>query len=129
MPLWSAADAARRQQRRREVDHGYATVWAVGWMLVLGVVAWAAVLVTVAVARQHRVDGAADVAALAGAQALQHGEDGCGEAGRVAEANGVSLSDCRIDDEDVLVQVWDSVELAGPALHVRIQGRARAGPQ
>jgi hypothetical protein len=68
-------------------DDGYATVWAVGWMLVLGLVAWAALLVSIAVARQHHLDGAADLAALSGAQALQRGQDGLrrGEPGRRRE--------------------------------------------
>ena len=108
-------------------DDGYATVWAVGWMLVLGLVAWAALLVAMAVARQHQLDGAADLAALSGAQALQRGQDGCAEASRVAAANNAGVTACDVVGEDVLLRVADRLELPF-GLDLRIQIRARAGP-
>lgn len=87
---------------------------------------------SVALGTRHRAEQAADLAALAGATAVQRGGDGCAEARRVAAANAGVLTGCRVvDDGDVLV----SVERAVPSVLARwlpgrsqAQARARAGP-
>ena len=100
------------------------------------VVALAGVVVLVAVATaalgrllvdQRRVAAAADLAALAGATALQYQEDACGAARRVAAANGGALTRCRTSGERVTVSV--SVG-SGTVLDrlVRISAEAAAGP-
>jgi secretion/DNA translocation related TadE-like protein len=112
--------------RSRE-QRGYATVWAVGWIAVLGAVAWAGVLLALAVAHQHRLDGSADLVALSAAQALQRGGDACATAKEVASASHVRLATCTRDEWDVTVHVTERLELP-LGLAVMIDGSARAGP-
>ena len=108
-------------------QHGYATVWAVGWIAVLASVAWAGLVLAVAVAHQHRLDGSADLVALSAAQAVQRGDDACAVAAQVAGADHVRLADCSLDGWDVTVHVTERLVLPlGPA--VSIGGSARAGP-
>ena len=62
-----------------------------GVLLLLG----SALGVVAALVRAHRVaQSAADLAALAGAGALQLGGDACGRAAEVAEANDARLTAC-----------------------------------
>ena len=125
-PAWTRM--WRRQFGSRAVaEDGYATVWAVGWMVVVALVTWAALLVAAGVGRQHHLDGAADLAAISAAQAVQRGEDACREAARVAAANHVQVARCEVVDADVVVQVVDELDLPLD-LTLRIVGRARAGP-
>jgi secretion/DNA translocation related TadE-like protein len=108
-------------------EGGYATVWAVGWIAVLLLVSWVTLVLAVAVAHQHRLDGAADLAALSAADALQRGQDACAAANQVARANEASMTDCAINGGDVTVHV--SSRLALPAgLAASIEAAARAGP-
>lgn len=79
-----------------------------GTVLSLAVLAVVCFATTVAVAKAQLVlavrqaDTAADLAALAGAQAMV---DPCGRATAVAAANGTQLSGCWMAGGDVLVQV------------------------
>ena len=105
-------------------------------MLALG----AALGVVAAMLHDHRVaQSAADLAALAGAAALQRGDDGCAAAGSVAAANGARLAGCHAEGSDVVVRTvvvgprWlgqrgdlEAQARAGPAFN-RSVGRARAG--
>ncbi|MEI6363634.1 MAG: Rv3654c family TadE-like protein [Actinomycetes bacterium] len=124
--------APPRGQSRRRGDDGAALVWA----LALVVLIMTAGLIAAAVAQQglvrQHVASAADVAALAGAQALG---DACDEARRLAVANGTALVDCALDGPDVVVRV----SRPAPPLVVRlftllgssppeVVGVARAGP-
>ena len=100
----------------------------------------AALGVVAAMVRDHRVaQSAADLAALAGAAALQRGDDGCAAAGSVAAANGARLAGCHTEGSDVVVRTvvdgprWlgqpgdlEAEARAGPAFS-RSAGRARAG--
>jgi len=101
-----------------------AVVAGLGVLLLVG----AALGVVGAIFVDHRrAEAAADLAALAGAVAVQHRADPCEAALRIAVANGASLSDCRIDGEDVVV----TVGVAGPRwLGQRrdLEASARAGP-
>lgn len=101
------------------------------------VVALTGVLVTVTIAAavlgrllvEHRqAAAAADLAALAGAVAVQHGQDGCAAAAESVGHHGAELRGCTVDGERV------RVEAAMPAREVwgrRIQVRAtaHAGPR
>lgn len=94
---------SRRCVRRcTDSDCGAATVLAIALSFILlcaGFVGLA--LVQVHLVATH-VQTAADLAALAGAQAL---EDPCRRAAEIAAANGAEISDCTMDGTDVIVQV------------------------
>lgn len=86
-------------------ERGSATPFAVGvigLLLFLG----AALGVVGAVFVAHRTaQSAADLAALAGANALQVSKDACAAAASTAERNDATLTSCEIADEDVTVTV------------------------
>jgi secretion/DNA translocation related TadE-like protein len=79
---------------------------------------------------QRRAQAAADLAALAGASALQRRDDGCAAATANAARNGARVSRCRIagvSGQEVVV----TVARAGPELLGRsldVEASARAGP-
>jgi secretion/DNA translocation related TadE-like protein len=113
--------------RPRRDQRGSATVLALG---LVGVLAFATVLLSAlggVVADQRRVASAADLAALAGAGALQDGADPCAAARSSAARNGASLDSCRVDDQVVTVRV---LRAAGHVLGRRLEvsSRSRAGP-
>jgi secretion/DNA translocation related TadE-like protein len=112
---------------RRRDDDGQATVWAIGLIAVLVSLTWTTLLLAAGVARQHHLDGAADLAALSAAEARQRGLDACRTASRLAEANRVTLSDCTVDGFDVVVSVVDHLALP-VGIEVHLTSRARAGP-
>ena len=108
----------------RRSERGAATVLVVAMtgllMFVMTGLAAAGGLVTA----QRRAQAAADLAALAGASRL---DDACGQAAEVAAANGAALEGCRLDGEDVTVEV----SVPGPDVpwrEVRVTAEARAGP-
>ncbi len=77
----------------------------------------------------HRMAGSvADLGALAGAVAVQHGHDGCRAAREQVERSGVVAVDCRVSDARVRLVV--RVEL-GRLLgrDVAVSARAHAGPR
>jgi secretion/DNA translocation related TadE-like protein len=103
-------------------------VLALGWIAVLLTVGWIAAIAGAVAAAQHRVDGAADLAALSAAQAVQSGRpDGCAVAEHVASSNGVTVRDCRRDGVDVVVTVADELDLPW-SLDGAMTATARAGP-
>lgn len=95
-----------------------------GLLLLLG----SALGVVAAMVVAHRTaQAAADLAAVAGATALQRGRDPCATAADIAVANGASLTSCTVDGRDVLVDV----SVRGPrwlGQEADLDGRARAGP-
>lgn len=112
---------------RRPGQHGSATVLVVafaGVLLLLG----AALGVVSAMVAAHRVaQSAADLAALAGAQGVAVGRDGCGQAADVARANGARMTACRTTGGVVTV----SVSVPGPhwlGQRADLPAEARAGP-
>ena len=111
----------------RRGQHGSASLLVVTLSGVVLLVGLAAAFVTATAAAHRRAQSAADLAALAGAVALQRGEDACSGAADVARGNDAELLACEVLDEDVRVTVRvPSPELAGHTWEV--QGRARAGP-
>jgi len=122
-----AAQAAVPAGARRRDDRGVATVAAVGLLVMLLVVTWISVgCVNVAVAA-HRAGAAADLAALAGAQALRVGADACAAVGPVAAHNGGRVTACAVEGADVRV----TVEVDTPAMVGLVwspASSARAGP-
>ncbi len=86
----------------RSADRGSATVLTVALVCVLmccGIVGLAVVQAALSTARAQT---AADLAALAGAQAPA---DPCGASAEVAEANGAVITGCRVEGPDVVVAV------------------------
>jgi secretion/DNA translocation related TadE-like protein len=99
-------------------------------LCLVGILVFLALVVAGAVAlvdAHRRAQAAADLAALAGAGALQAGRDSCVAAADVAGRNHARLTGCVIDGDDVVVEV------AVPAPRVLgsvpdLPARARAGP-
>ena len=117
----------RAPRRTRRPDERGSAVWLVPFVGVLVLMALALAFQGGLLVAQRRVQAAADLAALAGAVALQRGHDGCDAASRMAARNGASLDRCRVDDRDVLV----TLARAGPVLwgrSVEVRAAARAGP-
>jgi secretion/DNA translocation related TadE-like protein len=78
------------------------------------------------VASHRRAQSAADLAALAGASALQDGGDPCGRAAVIARRNGAELRRCDTRDWQVAVVVSRAVRLPGSAFG--LEARGLAGP-
>ena len=109
----------------RRGERGSATPFAIACLGLLLVLA-AALGVVGAMVRAHRqAQAAADLAALAAADALP--ADGCGVAGRVASANVARLVSCEVEGRDVRVRV----RVTGPhwlGQGADLDAEARAGP-
>lgn len=115
----------RAAGRRR--DGGAATVLATSLVGLLVFAAVALVWVSGLVADHRTAQAAADLAALAGAEAIQQGHAACGAAGDIARANGASLRTCAVSGDEVRVTVTvRSAALGG--LRPDVSARAHAGP-
>lgn len=92
--------------------------------IVSAVVALAASVAAIgdAVADSHRVQVAAELAAVAGATALYQGADACAVAARTAELNSATLEHCLLIDGHV------TTTTAIPRTIRTATGHARAGP-
>ena len=93
---------------------------------VLVTVALATTGVVGVVAGHRRAQSAADLAALAGAGALQDGGDPCHQASAIARRNGATLRGCEVDGWNVAVRVAATVRLPGSPME--LEARGRAGP-
>jgi secretion/DNA translocation related TadE-like protein len=107
-------------------ERGVATVWAVTWMTACAAIATIVAAVGVATARQHEIDAAADLAALAGASAIQHGGEACAAAAATAASNNSELHSCEINGDEIEITANGRVYLLG--LKLRLTSQARAGP-
>jgi len=105
-------------------DRGAGTVVALGLGLGILAATMLAVPLFSALAARHAVTGAADAAALAGADAASGLVPGfpCEVAARVALANGAIVESCRVDGLVVTVSVGRVV------LGLAVSERASAGP-
>lgn len=83
-------------------ERGNGTVLSLAFMFVIAATGFLVLVQVQAVMRSHAVQGAADLAAIAAAQASG---DGCRKAQVVAEANRVRLVDCTTQDDDFIVRV------------------------
>lgn len=85
-------------------DRGYATVVSLG--IILALVSLTGVILAAAgmVLATHRAQVAADLAAVAGAWAHAHGNNGCAAATHTAELNDAELNSCQIQGGDLLVE-------------------------
>jgi secretion/DNA translocation related TadE-like protein len=113
--------------RRRHDERGAATMLALTLLGALVSVAVALAPLGGALVASRRAAAAADLAALAGASALQQGRDACAAAARVAAANDARVAACAVRADDVRLRVVvDAGRVLGRSLEV--SGRARAGP-
>jgi secretion/DNA translocation related TadE-like protein len=94
-------------------------------VLALVVGSWAT-----AVSVRRAATSAADLAALAGAQALVRGQPVCARVDRFARANDAVLVLCRVEGQRVraVVEVSTTLVVLGRRMPVRSQGAAWAGP-
>jgi secretion/DNA translocation related TadE-like protein len=108
-------------------ERGTATVLAVSLASVLMLLGLAAAWIGAVVADHRAAQAAADLAALAGAQAVQVGQSPCAAVEQVARANAAHATRCSV----VGTNVWVTVDVQSPALLGRsptVTGRAHAGP-
>ncbi|MCD4532714.1 pilus assembly protein TadG-related protein [Nocardioides sp. cx-169] len=116
----------------RPDERGAATVFAVSCLALLLLLGAALGVVTALVAAHRAAQGAADLAALAGAETLGRGRDPCAAAAATAASNGgalaaCALAACAVDGRDVVVEV----RVEGPhwlGQSADPVARARAGP-
>jgi len=111
-----------------ESGRGSATVLLLAAAAAVLVLAIGGVTVLAAGLARQRAESAADLAALAGAAALQHADDPYSRAAALAHAQGADVQ-CSVADEDVLVTAEVPVDgwlqtWVGPA----VRARARPGP-
>lgn len=102
-------------------------VWVIPFVGLLAITALVLSFQGGVLVAQRRVQSAADLAALAGASALQRGDDACAAAGPIAARNGAALERCAVDGQELLV----TLSLAGPRAlgrSVDVRASARAGP-
>jgi secretion/DNA translocation related TadE-like protein len=108
-------------------QRGAASLLGVSLLSVLLLIGAALGVVAAMVWAHRTAQAAADLSALAGAAALQEGEDACGAAGRIAGGNHASLTSCRVRGEEVVVEVT----VTGPrwlGQEEDLSASARAGP-
>jgi secretion/DNA translocation related TadE-like protein len=109
-------------------ERGAATVLGAFGILALLAVALLMVQFGTVVAARHTAQSAADLAALAAAAELERGNgSACAEAARIAGQMKVRVSDCEIEEWDVVVTVGVSVVL-GSFGRRDARAVARAGP-
>lgn len=122
-----APDRGERGERGHRGQRGAATVLGVALLGVLLLVAAALGTVGAVFAAHRSAQAAADLAALAGAGALQQGADACFAAARVAGDNGAQAVRCTVTGAEVEVEAL----VRGPRWLGRSAdpvGVARAGP-
>jgi secretion/DNA translocation related TadE-like protein len=110
-----------------DTERGSATPFAIACLGLLVLVAAALGVVSAMVHAHRRAQSAADLGALAAAQALAAGADGCSAGGRIVTANGATLTSCQVSGREVRL----AVEVGGPRwLGHRgdLAAEARAGP-
>jgi len=113
--------------RSNRLEAGSTTVHAIVLICVLTTTAMLAAAGAGLVAGHRRAASAADLAALAGASAIQQGESGCTVAGEVARANDTQMISCHPDGDVLTVEVAVEVDSAF-SRSFTLRGRARAGP-
>lgn len=119
----------QRGQRRRRDEGGFASLFSTALVVVVGLVALGVAVLGSALEARHRAAAAADLAAIAAAQAAQRHLDPCQAASLVAAANGGSLMQCRRDEQVVLVEVRaTAAAVLGLRAVPHVVQAARAGP-
>lgn len=112
--------------RRPRGDGGVAVVVTLGLLAVLVFVAAVSVGTVAIVLAHRRAQAAADLAALAGASALQRGDDPCLAAARIARRHDTALGHCLVVGQTLAVTT--TVALPSALGGRLVPARARAGP-
>lgn len=114
----------------RRDERGSGTVLVTGALGVLLVLTAAAIQLGAAAGAAHRARAAADLAALAGASALQQGSgDPCSRASELVTRNGGHLLSCTLGAaESVWVRASADVPGSWPGIPRLATATARAGP-
>ena len=108
-------------------ERGSATVLVLVAVMLLATAALVGVVLGALATLERRVESAADLAALAGATAVQGAEDGCDAASHVAARNRAALGACVVRGDVLEVRAVRVVHL--PVIgRVTLAARARAGP-
>ena len=107
--------------RRLRSDSGAATVWMLGLGAVIIAVALATVARGSAVLARHRLERAADLAALAAAEQIGRVGQPCAAASRIADENGARLISCTVRLDSSGRSGTVAVVLAG-TLHLPLVG-------
>ena len=115
-------------QRFRRSEAGVATLAATATVGLFLLVAAALVQVGLVFAAKHRVQAAADLAALAGSAASLRGDDGCAAARSVARRNGADVDSCRADVAVVTLRAESSTASVVWGARFRTHAEARAAP-
>ena len=114
-----------------EGERGSGSLYAVGVLALVVAVIVVVVGVGQAFAARTRLQAAADLSALAGAEAAavaaweDVGDGPCSAAARVASANGASTEKCDLHGSDCRVELVRRVAIVG--IPVQVRARARAG--
>ncbi|GAA4702103.1 Rv3654c family TadE-like protein [Nocardioides conyzicola] len=111
----------------RRDERGSVIPFAIACLGLLVLLAAALGVVAAMVRAERRAQSAADLGALAAAQAVARGADACAAGVRVSAANGASVTSCRVSGREVRLQV----EVAGPrwlGQTGNLTAEARAGP-
>jgi secretion/DNA translocation related TadE-like protein len=104
------------------------TIWTAALTGLIWLACSGALLYGAAVTGRHRVETAADLAALAAAAHVPDGEPGaCAEAASIAARNGGTLRACRVAGADVEVAVSAPIRLGRFGVRTAT-ALARAGP-
>jgi secretion/DNA translocation related TadE-like protein len=123
----SRGGGERRSGEDGHSERGSVTPFAVACLGLLMLLTAALGVVSAIICAHRQAQSAADLAALAAAQALSHGADACGAGARIASANGARLITCQVTGNAVLVRV----EVSGPrwlGQSADLDAEARAGP-
>lgn len=116
-------------RHERSNDQGAVTVLAISMAICALVFIPVVCVMTWAIVAKHKLQGAADLAAIAGAHTLYvESAFACDSAEAVAQANGVALSVCHIAGDTVEVETTSVSHLPWRIADVlSISARARAG--
>ncbi len=117
---------------RRRDDAGSGSVLLLVVALVVICASWAVMIIGAYVNAAHTASGAADLAAVDAARALERGaSDGCPTAKTTAARNDARLTDCKTVADDteyvVTVRVQVKVGIAIPGLPADVTASAEAG--
>jgi secretion/DNA translocation related TadE-like protein len=114
------------RRRAQDCERGSATVWLLGAMLAICAICAGWITVAKADLSRQRAEVAADLAAIAGAQAASSGDASpCAAAAGIALRNGGRLAACVVSGADSAeVSVAVTVEVSGP---MPAHAAARAG--
>lgn len=110
-------------------ERGSATLIAAVGVLVLAFLMVLLVMVGSAAAQGEAVRGAADLAALAGAEAQAGNQDACAAARRSARANEVTVNGCEVagDEVEYVVSVTVARVVHFGPVELPLEARAHAG--